>query len=643
MKQKILVVDDDPTIMTFLEPLLSKKNYDGFWATDGLDALQKIKVKIPDLIISDIMMPRMDGYELYRRLREDPKTADIPFIFLSANTDPADQLKGLRMGANEYLTKPFDATNLFITITSVLANANRAKSSQERIDFSGNLAEIEFENIVQLIEMNQKTGELIFTTYENESFGSVFFKDGVMVNAVAGYLNGEEAFFDLASNREVYVKFFSKKINVPEMISSPTMSMLLEAARLQDEAKTLYTLIDDTDTRLRITDRSIPSGIDDAEENGLTSKVLQMIEQQKTIREIIHSGEMSRPRAASILVELINAGRLELEKKVEKTEDRLVSQQLNKKEKPVRAQIVTDSSVDLPDDVIRNRNIFVLPFNVQFGKEVYLDGFDITTDRFYEILKSTERIPRIYPLSDDEIYTVLADIISDKDMLCIFMSQKANFMFQNALNVVDMYNNKYLSQRMGKDAAVNGSKNEGSKIEGPKIEVIDSKMISMGMGLLVMEAIDKSDAGWSVGRIRKHIEQLIPSVRILLMVDSPEYLKHGWANKEVRAIKRNRKPIVGIQSGEGALALINQVKDGKEAQQLMERLMRENLLRYLGAPEIKVAVMHSNDPEWADEMSMIISNRFKCEKPIRSQIGPVAGAHFGPGAVGVAYYPVLEP
>lgn len=637
MKQKILVVDDDPTIMTFLSPLLSKKNYDGFWATDGLDALQKIKVKIPDLIISDIMMPRMDGYELYRRLRENAKTADIPFIFLSANTDPTDQLKGLRMGADEYLTKPFDATSLFITINSVLANANRAKSSQERIDFSGNLAEIEFENIVQIIEMNQKTGELVFTTYENESFGSVFFKDGGMVHAVTGPLNGEEAFFDLASNKEGYVKFFSKKIDVPEMISSPTMSMLLEAARLQDEAKTLYTLIDDTDTHLRITGRSIPSGVDNTAENGLISKILQMIEQKYTIREIVNSGEVSRPRAEKVLVELINAGRAELEKNVEKTKDRLASQKVNKKEKSVSVQIVTDSSVDLPDDVIRNRNIIALPFNVQFGKKVYLDGFDITADHFYEILESTGINPRIYPLSDNEFYTLFSDIVRDKDILCIFMSQKANFMFQNALNVIDMYNNKYLSQRMGKDATINGI-----KIEGPKIDVIDSKMISMGTGLLVMEAIDKIDAGWSVGRVRKHIEQLIPTVRILIMADTPEYLKHGWANKEARAIKRNKKPIFDIQNGAGALTLINQVKDGKEAQQLIERLMRENLLRYLGAPQIKAAVMYSNDPEWADEMSMIITNRFKCEKPIRSQFGPVVGAHFGPGAVGVAYYPILE-
>jgi len=633
MKKKILIIDDDPTIMTFLAPLLSKKKYDGFWATDGLDALQKIKKKIPDLIISDIMMPRMDGYELYRRLRDDPKTADIPFIFLSANDDPTDQLKGLRMGADEYLTKPFDATNLFIAIKSVLANAYRASFSHERIDFSGNLAEIDFEHIVQIVEMNQKTGELVFSTYENESFGSAFFKNGSMVHAVTGSLNGDEAFFDLASNKEGYVEFFSKEINVPEMISKPVMAMLLEAARLQDEAKNLYTMIDNPDTHLRIKDRSIFSEVNNNVGSGLISKILQMIEQKNTIREIVNGGEMSRLQAESVLVELINSGKVQIEKKIEKIIDLKVPQKVNKKDKAVPVHIVTDSSADLPDDVIRNRDITIFPFNIQFGKEVYLDGFDMTPDRFYELLESTGKSPSIHPASDNEIHEQFSEIISDKDILCIFMSQKANSMCQNALNVIDEHNNKYLNQRM---------ETYGS-IDGPKIEVIDSKMVSMGTGLLVIEALDKIDAGWSISRVQKHIEKLIPRVQILLMVNTTEYLKYGWASREAKAVKRSKKPILGIQNGEGSLELVNQVKDGKDAQQLIERLMRENLLQYLGAPQIKASVMYSNDPEWADEMSQIITNRFKCEKPIRSQIGPVVGAHFGPGAVGVAYYPVLEP
>ncbi len=127
MKKKILVVDDDVSVTNLLSWLFSKKNYHAITAGDGTTAFKIINNDPPDLILSDVEMPGMDGYEFYNRLQKNPKTAGIPLIFLSGKKAPADQLKGLRMGAEEYMTKPFDFKVLYKAIENVFAKAEKPK------------------------------------------------------------------------------------------------------------------------------------------------------------------------------------------------------------------------------------------------------------------------------------------------------------------------------------------------------------------------------------------------------------------------------------------------------------------------------------------------------------------------------------
>jgi len=303
--KKILIVDDDPTLINFLEPVFSKKNVETISAVNGLDALEKIGKKVPDLIISDIMMPKMDGYELYNKLQENPKTVGIPFIFLSSKDDPTEQLKGLRMGASEYLTKPFDLNKLVMTATEAIESAEKIKESNERIDFSGNLSEIHIENIVQLIDMNQKTGALIFLTPEGTKIGSVFFKDGEIIFASKDALEGEEAFYDLAAVKEGYVKFYIREVTVPTFIKKQTMSLLFEATRLQDEAHAFKDLATDFNVVPEINSMKIPPEI--VENSGIEgiTQILQMVQDKKSIGEIVNSGQMSRLVTEKILADLI--------------------------------------------------------------------------------------------------------------------------------------------------------------------------------------------------------------------------------------------------------------------------------------------------------------------------------------------------
>jgi len=638
MKKKILIVDDDTTITNFLTPLFAKKNYNAVIAEDGETALEKINLENPDLILSDVTMPGMDGFELYKKVQANPKTAETPFIFMTGMTAPTDQLKGLRMGADEYVTKPFDLRTLFDVIENVLV-----KAEKEHIDFSGNLEKMNLEDIVQLIEINQKTGELVFTVHKNVTIGSIIFKNGCVVNAVTDSLEGEEAFYDLIARREGYARFYSKEVETPEKIKGNTMSMLLEAVRMQDEGEALYSVVNDMNKTLYFKKENSSKINNDAGKKWI-SKILTMVENKRNMEQIINSGVMSRPRAECTLVEMINDGILQLKNEEkdsaeetaiilkDKVETDLVDLQKEKSLEDFPIQIITDSTVDLPVDYIQNHKLTVLPLHVQFGKQVLRDGVDLDPEHFYMMMKNSRMAPTTFPVSDDEFQEAFTDISTENDILGIFMSQKLNRTVENALHAKDWCYNTCWCQRKEKDI----------DCESPKIEILDSKLVSTGMGLLVMAAMEKIDAGWSVEEVKIYVQELIPKVRVFFMTNTMTYLKHNWQVKNNATLKRKKKHVVGIGNGTGCLEVFGQVKDRKDAQQLIERLIREDLLQYLGATPIKAAVMHSNYPDWADEMSRVITGRFNCESILQSKVGPIAGAHLGPGVVGVAYYPVLD-
>jgi DNA-binding response OmpR family regulator len=120
---RVLLVDDDPVIVRLLEVNFRLEGYAIETATRGEEALEKAQTKRPDLIVLDVMMPGIDGWEVCRRLREDPTLADVPVIFLSARAQEDDRERGRALGVVDYLTKPFDPTALLETVRVHLGGA----------------------------------------------------------------------------------------------------------------------------------------------------------------------------------------------------------------------------------------------------------------------------------------------------------------------------------------------------------------------------------------------------------------------------------------------------------------------------------------------------------------------------------------
>ena len=124
-KHKILIVEDDPDVSEMLNAYFRVQGYDVFtvnWGEDGVRAGQSV---LPDLVILDIRLPDIDGYEVARRLREDRRTQEIPIIFLTEKRERGDRLQGLEVGADDYITKPFDVQELRLRVRNALKRVNQ--------------------------------------------------------------------------------------------------------------------------------------------------------------------------------------------------------------------------------------------------------------------------------------------------------------------------------------------------------------------------------------------------------------------------------------------------------------------------------------------------------------------------------------
>ncbi len=121
MIRKILIVDDEPNIVMTLEYAFKKKGYEVFIARDGSEAMEILKHNVPDMVLLDIMMPQVDGYQTLEWIRENEELKNVKVIFLTAKNKSTDVEKGMNLGVNKYMTKPFSVKKIVNEVTEMLA------------------------------------------------------------------------------------------------------------------------------------------------------------------------------------------------------------------------------------------------------------------------------------------------------------------------------------------------------------------------------------------------------------------------------------------------------------------------------------------------------------------------------------------
>ena len=216
--QKILIVDDDPNICELLRMYLNKDGFDTSIATDGEEAIDLVLRYKPDLILLDIMMPRLDGWQVCREVR---KTSEVPIIMLTAKGEVFDKILGLELGADDYISKPFDTKEVLARIKAVLRRSNE-KSKRNAIK------EVRFDKLVinltnyelivdgERIDTPPKELELIFHLASNPN--RVYTRDQLL-DEVWGF-----DYYGDSRTVDVHVKRLREKLeNVSEKWSLKTV------------------------------------------------------------------------------------------------------------------------------------------------------------------------------------------------------------------------------------------------------------------------------------------------------------------------------------------------------------------------------------------------------------------------------------
>ncbi len=159
-KTRILVVDDEVSIIRFLRANLEAEGYQVLAAMDGAEALQTFEMELPDLVILDILMPKIDGFEVCRRLREWSR---VPIIMLSARGDESDKVKCLDLGADDYITKPFSKDELIARVKAVMRRTRIASSIPIQPSFTNGDLQINF--VKRQVTISGKEVKLTPTEY----------------------------------------------------------------------------------------------------------------------------------------------------------------------------------------------------------------------------------------------------------------------------------------------------------------------------------------------------------------------------------------------------------------------------------------------------------------------------------------------
>ena len=172
MAKRLLVVDDDPGLLLAVSDTLRAEGYDVATARRGADALVRVAETLPDLIISDIRMPGMDGYQLVRNLRSNARTRLVPIVFLTAKDETADRIEGFRSGVDAYITKPFEPEELVAIVAAILNRVERTHSDLARMFGEREDVAPEFTRDEELTDAEWRVAEAVARGLSNKEIAS---------------------------------------------------------------------------------------------------------------------------------------------------------------------------------------------------------------------------------------------------------------------------------------------------------------------------------------------------------------------------------------------------------------------------------------------------------------------------------------
>jgi len=244
-KERILIVDDEPDAVEPLSRSLVLAGYDVDQAGDGEECLQKVRQAAYQLILLDIMLPKLNGYETLKRLQQDDMTAYIPVIFVTGHFNVDEIVAGLETGAVDAISKPFRIAEV-ITRAKIRIAESRIKKRFTPVTH--------FFAEAQEKEHSRRTGAFEFFDKSRSKIGDIFIEEGKVVYATSNDAIKEDAFLQLASLRDATYMFQEDTRPPRKTLSANMTSLILEASKILDELESKE-IRSETEKRIMIIDR----------------------------------------------------------------------------------------------------------------------------------------------------------------------------------------------------------------------------------------------------------------------------------------------------------------------------------------------------------------------------------------------------
>ncbi len=288
-----------------MEVSLKKAGFQVTTAIHGKDALDKVQISTPDLVLSETRMPEMDGFELCKVLKSDDRFRHIPFVFLTSQKSVESKVKGLETGAEDYLTKPIYIKEVVTRVRMILAKVEkeRIEKKEQRAGFTGNLSDMGVVDLVQTFEIGRKTGTIQIL---GDRQGTVYFKEGRVIDAELGRLRGENAFYRMLNTFEGQFEVSFAAVERAERIEVSTQGLLMEGMRRLDEWGRMLEQLPPLETVFELDYQSLADRLAEIpdEVNGL----LRLFDGRRSLQRVVEDSDFEDLAALGIISKLYFEG-----------------------------------------------------------------------------------------------------------------------------------------------------------------------------------------------------------------------------------------------------------------------------------------------------------------------------------------------
>ncbi len=281
-----------------------------------------------------------------------------------------------------------------------------------------------------------------------------------------------------------------------------------------------------------------------------------------------------------------------------------------------KIKLITDSTCDLSEELVKANDISVVPLYVNLGEDSYQDGIDLTTDQMYQKVEKSHLAPKTSAASPGDFEQIFKHYLDqDYDIIYLGIGSKFSATLQNA----------HLAKKM---------------LESDNIHLVDSQNLSSGSGLLLLKAAKMIKAGKNAEAIVEHIESLTPYVRSQFIIDTLDYLHKGGRLKAISAFVGTMirlKPIIRVIDGEMAVGKKPKGKLSNGIKVLLKDVLKDKDLIDKDA----VMITHSQADQHVQPIKDVLTSEVKVNNIYETRAGCVISSHCGPGTIGVLY--IVDP